>query len=77
MSDYNAKVFMNQGAGSLSVRAKDGGQVLGQSTASGSLAQAATIADVSVTTVAWTTGDKAKVNAVLTALENVGILATS
>lgn len=39
--------------------------------------QASAIADVSVATIAWTTGDKAKVNSVIAALEGVGILATS
>lgn len=77
MSTYETKVYMEHGGNSLAVRAKDGGAIKGQSAAAGTPAQAAHIANVSVATVAWTTGDKAKVNSILTALENVGILATS
>ncbi len=38
--------------------------------------QASAIVDVSTSTIAWTTQDKAKVNSIIAALEGVGILAT-
>lgn len=66
---YTPLVYMEQGGGELVV--KSGGQI----TAAGT--QASAIADVSVATIAWTTGDKAKVNSIIAALEGVGILATS
>jgi len=74
---YQPLVYKEQGGNTLVIRAKDGGVIKGQATASGTPAQAVTIADVSVATIAWTTGDKAKINSILAALENVGILATS
>lgn len=77
MSTYEPKVYREQGGNTLVVRAKDGGVIKGQAAAAGTPAQAATIAAVGLTTVAWTTTDKAKVNSIITALKNVGILATS
>lgn len=74
---YQPKVYREQGGDTLVVRAKDGGVLKGQATAGATPAQAAHIADVSVATVAWTTTDKAKVNTLLAALENLGALATS
>lgn len=77
MSTYEPKVYMEQSGDTFVVRAADGGVIKGQASAGGTPAQASHIADVSVATVAWTTGDKAKVNSILAALENTGILALS
>jgi hypothetical protein len=74
---YQPKIYREQGGETFVIRAKDGGVFKGQSSAAGTPAQAAHIANVSVTTVAWTTTDKAKINTLLLAIENVGILATS
>ncbi len=77
-STYTPLVYMAQGgdqqviASGGSVKVETGGQIVPNSGT-----QASTIADVSVATIAWTTGDKAKVNSVLAALEGVGVLATS
>lgn len=71
------KVGKLQGGAIMFVKGADGGQFHGQVTASGALAQHATIADVSVTTIVWTTADKAKVNTIIAALEDIGVLATS
>lgn len=78
MSVYNTKVYRRQTDAALVVGAsgkivvQTGGKIVPNSET-----QAPTIADVSVATIAWTTGDKAKVNTLLAALEGVGILATS
>ncbi len=74
---YQPKVYRTAGgdtqviASGGELRVDSGGIITNDGT------QAATIADVSTATIAWTTGDKAKVNAVLLALEGVGVLATS
>lgn len=75
---YNVPVYNRQGDGALVVAA--GGKIVMQTGAKivpNSETQASTIADVSTTTIAWTTGDKGKFNSILTALEGAGILATS
>lgn len=75
---YNVKVYRRQGGDALVVGAsgklvvQTGGQIVPNSET-----QASAIADVSTATIAWTTADKAKVNSVISALEGVGILATS
>ena len=74
---YQPKVYREQGGDTFVVLAKDGGVIKGQATAGATPAQAAHIADVSVTTVAWTTTDKAKINTLFANLEKVGIHATS
>ena len=75
---YSPLVYMQQGGDVMVV--KSGGNIkveTGGLITPNSGTQASTIADVSVATIAWTTGDKAKVNSILAALEGVGILATS
>jgi hypothetical protein len=74
----NIKVYRRQG-GSEQVIANGGKLVVqtGGKIVPNSETQAAHITDVSTATIAWTTGDKAKVNTVLAALEGVGVLATS
>jgi len=75
---YTPLVYMEQGGDTQVV--KSGGKVkieTGGQIVPNSGTQASTIADVSVATIAWTTGDKAKVNSILSALEGVGVLATS
>lgn len=74
---YQPLVYKEQGGNTLVIQGKDGGVIKGQATAGATPAQHATIADVSVATIAWTTGDKAKVNTLIAALENIGVLATS
>ena len=93
MGTYQPKVYKQQGGNVLVIRAKDGGAIYGQSTASGTPAQAAHIANAT-TSYAFTSGANftsaiaaeietavnavaGKVNSVLTALENAGVLATS
>jgi hypothetical protein len=74
---YQPKFYRKEGgdtavvASGGSIDVESGGTITNDGT------QASHIADVSVTTVAWTTGDKAKVNSILAAMEGVGILATS
>ena len=74
---YQPLVYKEHGGNIFVIRAKDGGVFKGQATASGTPAQHAHIADVSVATVAWTTDEKTLFNTLLAAVENVGILATS
>ena len=75
---YQPKVYRQQGGSVLVVKGKgNGGAIYGTTSAAATPAQAATIADVSTATIAWTTGDKAKVNSILAALEGCGILATA
>lgn len=74
---YNVKVYRRQGGEAMVIGnggalvVQTGGKILPNSET-----QAAAIAAVGLTTIAWTTGDKAKVNSVITALTGVGILAT-
>ncbi|NGO50436.1 hypothetical protein [Allomesorhizobium camelthorni] len=74
----NIKVYRRQGGDAQVIAAggklvvQTGGQIVPNSET-----QAANIADVSTATIAWTTGDKAKVNSVFAALKGVGVLATS
>lgn len=74
---YNVKVYNRQGDSALVVDSgglivvKTGGKIVPNSET-----QAAHIVDVAATTIAWTTADKAKVNSIIAALENVGVLAT-
>lgn len=75
---YQVPVYRRQGGSALVVGS--GGTIVMQTGAKlvpNSETQAATIAAVSTTTIAWTTGDKGKVNSIITALKNVGILATA
>lgn len=74
---YQPKVYREQGGATLVIKGHDGGVIKGTTTANATPAQHAHIADVSVATVAWTTGDKAKINTLLGALEDIGVLATS
>lgn len=74
---YQPKVYREQGGNALVVKGHDGGVVKGTTSAAATPAQAAAIADVSTATIAWTTGDKAKVNSIIAALEGIGVLATS
>lgn len=74
---YQPKVYREQGGNTFVIKGHDGGVFKGTTSAAATPAQAAHIADVSTATVAWTTGDKAKVNTLLKALEGVGVLATS
>jgi hypothetical protein len=74
---YNVNVYRRQGGAALVV--KSGGSIVVQTGGKilpNSETQAAAIAAVGLTTVAWTTGDKAKVNSIITALSGVGIVAT-
>lgn len=74
---YQPLVYRQQGGDILVVAS--GGEINvepgGTITADGT--QASNIADVSVSTVVWTTGDKAKVNDILAVLEGLGATATS
>ena len=77
MSVYNVPVYRRQGGAALVVAS--GGTIVmqtGGKIVPNSETQATAIADVSVATIAWTTGDKAKVNSIIAALEGVGVLAT-
>lgn len=74
---YQPKVYREQGGNAFVIKGHDSGVFKGTTSAAATPAQASAIADVSTATVAWTTGDKAKVNSILAALEGVGILATS
>jgi len=75
---YSPKVYRASGGDSLvvasggTIKVETGGKLVPNSGT-----QAATIADVSTATIAWTTADKAKVNSILLALEGVGVLAAS
>lgn len=77
MSVYNVNVYHRQTDQALvvanggSIVVQTGGKILPNSET-----QASAIANVGLTTIAWTTGDKAKVNSIISALEGVGILAT-
>jgi len=93
MSTYQPLVYKEQGGKVLVVRAKDGGSFKGQSTASGTPAQASHVADATTSyafasgadftsTIAGTietavNSNATKINSILTALENIGVLATS
>lgn len=74
---YSPLVYRAQGGSQFvvasggSIKVETGGSILPNSGT-----QASAIADVSVATIAWTTGDKAKVNSIIAALEGVGVLAT-
>lgn len=73
---YQPKVYHEQGGDALVVRAKDGGVVKGQATAGATPAQAAHIADPA----GGATQDaeaRTAINAILAALENAGITASS
>lgn len=74
---YEPLVYRDQGGDVLVIKGNDGGVVKGTTSSGATPAQHAHIADVSTATVAWTTGDKAKINTLLGALEDVGILKTS
>ena len=75
---YNVKVYRRQGGAAMVVAnagkivVQTGGQIVPNSET-----QASHIADVSTSTIAWTTTEKALINSALAALEGVGILATS
>lgn len=73
---HNTKVYHEQGGDALVVLAKDGGQVKGQASAGAAAAQAAHIANPS----GGGTQDaeaRTAINAILVALENAGITASS
>lgn len=72
---YNGKVYRKQDAAALVVKAKDGGAIEGQASAGGDTAQASHIADIA--NDANGTAIATAVNAILAALENVGILKSS
>ena len=75
---YNTLVYRRQGGTAMVVAS--GGKIVMQTGAQlvpNSESQAAHIANVSTTTVAWSAPDKAKINTLLAALRGVGILATS
>lgn len=74
---YQPLVYRQQGGDILVVASGGDINVESGGTISNDGTQASTIADVSVSTVVWTTGDKAKVNSILAALEGVGVLATA
>lgn len=75
---YNVSVYHRQEDSALVVKStgkivvQTGGKIVPNSET-----QASTIADVSTATIAWSTAEKGRVNAILAALEGVGILATS
>lgn len=74
---YQPKTYREQGGNTFVVLGRNGGVIKGQTSAAATPAQAAAIANVTATTGAWTTTDKAKINTMLAALRGVGILATS
>lgn len=77
MSDnyYGPYIHRQQGGNVLVVRAFDGGQVFGQTSAAATPAQASAVASIT-TTDTFSTGICAKIEAIRDALTNVGILAT-
>lgn len=75
ITDYNPKVGREQGGSNFFVRARDGGSIKGQATTGGAVTQAAHIADAATT--GFSSGTAVKINSILAALENVGILATA
>ena len=93
MSTYQPLVYREQGGKVFVVRAADGGSVKGQGTASGTPAQASHVADAATatsfasgasftSTIAGTidgaiNANGTKINSILTALENIGVLAIS
>jgi hypothetical protein len=77
MSDYNSKVYNEQGGGALVIEAADGGVIKGQASAGATPAQAAAIADISETAGTMSTEERGKFNAVLTVLRNIGAIASS
>lgn len=75
---YGVKVYVAQGGDQMVVA--NGGKLkieTGGAIVPNSGTKAATVADVSTATIAWTTAEKGRFNSVLAALEGVGILATS
>lgn len=74
---YGVLVYRRQGGTALVVAT--GGKIVmaGGKIVPGSETLAANIANVSTTTIAWTTADKAKVNTIIAALKGIGALATS
>lgn len=79
MSEYNGKVYREQGSDALVIRAADGGVVKGQASAGGTPAQAAAISDISVTGN-YATDDtpiETAINSILAAIRNAGIVASS
>lgn len=78
MTIHNVPVYRRQGGTALVVG--NGGKIVvqtGGAIVPNSETKAATVADVSTATIAWTTAEKGRFNTVLAALEGVGILATS
>lgn len=73
----NAKIYKEQGASSLVIKAGDGAVVKGQAAANGTPAQAAHITDAATSGSATAADCATKINLILTALENVGIVAAS
>ena len=79
MSEYNGKVYREQGSDALVVLAADGGAIKGQASAGGTPAQAAAISDIAVTGT-YATDDtpiETAINSILAALRNAGIVASS
>lgn len=75
---YNVKVYRRLGGSELVVA--NGGKLVmqtGSQIVPNSETQAAAIADVNAATIAWTTGDKGKVNTLLAAVRAVGIIAAA
>lgn len=78
MGVYNVKVYNRQEDSALVV--SSGGLIVvqtGGKIVPNSETQAANIPAVATTTIAWTTAEKGRVNSIITALTNVGVLATS
>lgn len=79
MSDQNTNIYKEQGGDTLVIKAADGASVKGQASAGGTPAQAAAITDLTVTGIYGDDDDNIEtaVNSILTALRNVGIIASS
>lgn len=79
MSEYQRKVYQEQGEDSLVVLAAGGGKIKGQASAGATPAQAAAVADITVTGTYADDDDNIEtaVNGILAALRNAGIIAAS
>jgi hypothetical protein len=84
MAYESVTVYREQGGGALVIRSRDGGVVKGQSTANGAVSQAAAIAAVATADADAAYGQpeadlinelKSKVNLLLTACRNAGVMA--
>lgn len=77
-NSYSPKVYLRQGGDGLVIasggviKVESGGKIVPNSGT-----QAAAVTAVATTTIAWTTAEKGRVNSLITALTNIGVLATS